>query len=147
MIFQALLLEKVKAQTCHPFIIAEIFIIFTESLHCNVTHYSCAHKAASSFLQPASKLSQLLRKKVSARICRETNTSNKKTACSCFTNSSLHIKESQQTKTEEEKQAKFDWARDETRVNNGAAFPRWSELRKLKGFKTNAKLVTPLLNR
>lgn len=33
-----------------------------------------------------------------------------------------------------------------TRVNIGAAFPRWRELRELKGFRNDAQLATFLLD-
>lgn len=55
-----------------------------------------------------------------------------------------------QKKTTEEKQAKkkeLVRARDKTRLNIGAAFLRWRELRNRKGFKTDPELATFLLNR
>ncbi|XP_059196538.1 uncharacterized protein LOC131977318 [Centropristis striata] len=52
-------------------------------------------------------------------------------------------------KTNDEKQAKkkeCDRARNKTRINIGAAFPRWRELQELKGFKNDAQLATFLLD-
>lgn len=36
---------------------------------------------------------------------------------------------------------------DEARINIGAAFQRWREIRELKGFKTDAEFATFLLDR
>uniref|UniRef100_UPI0037E6F857 uncharacterized protein isoform X1 n=1 Tax=Semicossyphus pulcher TaxID=241346 RepID=UPI0037E6F857 len=52
--------------------------------------------------------------------------------------------------TNEEKQARkkeLDRDRNKTRVNIGVAFPRWRELRDLKGYKNDAEFATVLLDR
>ncbi|KAM4594264.1 uncharacterized protein V3H82_027528 isoform 4-T4 [Fundulus diaphanus] len=58
-------------------------------------------------------------------------------------------KKGRQKMTEEEKQAKKreeDKVRNKTRINIGVAFERWRKLRLSKGFKTDAKLATFLLD-
>lgn len=41
----------------------------------------------------------------------------------------------------------YETARSKTRINIGAAFERWRDLRQLKGMKTDAELALFLLNR
>lgn len=56
------------------------------------------------------------------------------------------IKTGKRKKTDDDdkkaKKKELDRPRNKTRVNIGAAFPRWRELRVLKGLKTDAELAT-----
>jgi len=56
---------------------------------------------------------------------------------------------SKRKRTEEQKKAKWDSdrARAQTNVNLGPAFTKWSELRDLKGFKTDLELALFLIDR
>ncbi|ROI47839.1 hypothetical protein DPX16_16262 [Anabarilius grahami] len=60
------------------------------------------------------------------------------------------IKTGKRKKTDDDdkkaKKKELDRARNKTRVNIGPAFPRWRELRVLKGLKTDAELATFLLD-
>lgn len=61
------------------------------------------------------------------------------------------IKTGKRKKTDDDnkkaKKKELDRPRNKMRVNIGAAFPRWRELRVLKGLKTNAELATFLLDK
>lgn len=61
------------------------------------------------------------------------------------------IKTGKRKKTDDDnkkaKKKELDRARNKTRVTIGAAFPRWRELRVLKGLKTDAELATFLLDK
>lgn len=56
-------------------------------------------------------------------------------------------KKRKRTKDISVKKRIYETARSKTRINIGAAFERWRDLRQLKGMKTDAELALFLLNR